>query len=111
MIRHGDFASADFEAMRLASELQALSVEYINESFFAEEDLNLDNLTLANFMKEMEKARDGGPVAAFEFNRQLSKILQGVIPQVMNPQQPGQQTQPGQPQGQQQPPTSGQQGG
>lgn len=85
MRRVGDFAQLDFYAMRLAEELQALSTQYINEAFFAEEDLNLDNLTLANFLKEAEKARDGGKVAELEFNRQLAKIIKGVVPMILNP--------------------------
>lgn len=87
MIRVGDFAQLDFQAMKMAEELQAMCVSYINDAYFAEEDLNLDNLTPARFIAELEKARDGGPVAQFEFNRMLSKIIEGVIPQVMNPQQ------------------------
>ena len=88
MRRHGDFAQSDFAAMRLAEQLQSLSMQYINEAFFAEEDLGLDNLTLDKFFKELEKAKDGGPVAEFEFNRQLTKIIQGVIPMVTQPQEP-----------------------
>ena len=85
MRRVGSFAQADFQAMRLAEELQALSTLYINESFFAEEEINLDNLTLANFLKEAEKARDGGKVAELEFNRMLAKIIKGVVPMILNP--------------------------
>ena len=87
MHRVGDFAQLDFQAMRLAEQLQAMCVSYINDAYFAEEDLTLDNLTPAKFISELEKARDGGPVAQFEFNRMLGKIIEGVIPQVMNPQQ------------------------
>lgn len=90
MRRIGDFSQADFEAMRLASQLQALATEYINDAFFAEEELNLDNLTLHNFVTSLDKAQDGGPVAVLEFNRMLSKIIAGVVPQVINPPQQGQ---------------------
>lgn len=90
MRRIGDYAIADFAAMRLAEEMQALSVLYINEAFFAEEELNLDNLTLNNFLKEMQKAKEGGPVAEHEFNRMLAGIVKQAVDMTMNPPQPTQ---------------------
>lgn len=89
MRRIGDYAQADFAAMRLAEELQALSVMYINDAFFAEEELNLDNLTLTNFLKAMESAREGGPVAETEFNRMLANIVRQAVGTVMAPPQEG----------------------
>lgn len=83
MNRIGNFAQADFQAMRYADQLQALAVSYIQEAFFSEEDLNLDNLTPTKFLQELEKARDGGPIAQLEFNRMLGKIIMGAVPMVM----------------------------
>ena len=71
--------------MRLAEQMQALAMEYIQEAYFAEEDLNLDNLTFNAFVKAADAAHEGGPIAQNEFNRMLTKILQGVVPQIMNP--------------------------
>lgn len=88
MRRIGDFAQADFAVMKLAEELQAMSTLYINEAFFAEEDITLDNLTYSNFLKEAQKAREGGPVAQQEFNRMLAKIVQNSVGMVLNPPQP-----------------------
>ena len=87
MRRIGDFAQADFFAMQLAEQLQALSMQYVNEAFFAEEEINLDNLTLSNFLKEASKAKEGGPIAEQEFSRMLAKIVQGAADMVMNPPQ------------------------
>lgn len=84
MRRIGSLAQADFEAMKLGDQMQALCVMYLNKVYFAEEDIALDNLTLEKFLSESQKARDGGPIAQYEFNRQLTKILSGVIPQVMS---------------------------
>lgn len=83
MQRHGSFAQADFQAMRYADQLQALAVSYIQEAFFSEEDLNLDNLTPTKFLQELEKARNGGPIAQLEFNRMLGKIIMSAVPTVM----------------------------
>ena len=85
MRRIGSFAQLDFLSMQLAEQMQALSMEYIQESFFAEENIGLDNLTHALFLKEMEKAKEGGPIAQNEFNRQLAKIIQGIVPSILNP--------------------------
>ena len=89
MRRIGDFAQADFFTMRLAEELQALSMQYIQEAYFAEEELNLDNLTFANFVKAADAAQEGGPIAQKEFDRLLAKIIKGATDQVLNPPQKG----------------------
>lgn len=75
-----------------------MAVQYIKKVFLAEEDINIDNLTWNRFSKAMDDAQQGGPVAKVELDRQLAKILKGVLPQVLNPQPPGQgdQGQPGQ---------------
>lgn len=83
MRRIGDYSQADFSAMRLAEQMQAMATQYINDAYFAEEDLNLNNLTWDNFVKQMDAAKDGGPVAMLEFNRQLAKIIQTAVPQVL----------------------------
>ncbi len=93
MNRIGDLSQADFESMRLAEQMQALSMEYINEAFFAEEDLNINNLTWNRFMDAVDRAKDGGPVAQNELDQMLLKILQPIAQQVMNPPQPGAQGQ------------------
>lgn len=90
MIPIGDFAQADFNAMRAAIELQGYLMDYINDAYFAEEPLTIGNLTYARFLKEYEKAVDGGPVAMKELNRQLAVILQPVAQQVMSQPQQGQ---------------------
>lgn len=91
MRRIGDFSQADFQAMQMADQLQALSVGFIKEAFFAEEELNIDNITETKFFKELDKARAGGPVAQYEFNRMLGDLL---VQAVQRTQQQGQ----GQPQ-------------
>ena len=97
MRRFGDFAQADFYSMRLAEQMQTLAMQYIHEAFFAEEDLAMDNLTWNKFQKAMDDADQGGPVAKVELDRQLIKILNGVMPGVLNPQpQGGQGQQPSQ---------------
>lgn len=85
MRRIGDFSQGDFEAMKLADQMQALAVGFIKDAYLAEEDINIDNLTLDRFLTELDKARSGGPIAQYEFNRQLSKVLMQVVPSVMNP--------------------------
>lgn len=90
MRRFGDMAQFDFYSMRLAEQLQTLAMQYIHEAFFAEEDLAIDNLTWNRFSKAMDDAQQEGPVAKVELDRQLAKILKGVLPQVLNPQPPGQ---------------------
>lgn len=89
MRRIGDFSQADFAVLRLAEQMQALAVNYLNEAYFAEEDLNIDNLTWDRFVKAWDEAKDGGDIGMYEFNRQLAAIIQGVIPQVLNPPQEG----------------------
>lgn len=85
MRRIGSMAQLDYFSMQLAEQMQALSMQYIQDAFYAEEDIGLDNLTHALFLKEMEKAKEGGPIAENEFNRMLSKIIQGVVPMITNP--------------------------
>ena len=85
MRRIGSFAQLDFLSMQLAEQMQALSMQYVQEAFFAEENIGLDNLTHALFLKEMENAKAGGPIAENEFNRQLAKIIQGIVPSILNP--------------------------
>lgn len=84
MIPIGDFARADFAVMRQAQELQGLVMDYIQDAYFAEEDLNLNNLTYARFMREYENAKAGGPLAMEELNTQLAGLLGPIIQQVMS---------------------------
>lgn len=86
----GDFAKADMNAMRLAQELQAQAMSYIQDAFFAEEELNANNLTPARFMREYEKARDDEGLMN-ELNRQLAAIIGPIIPLVFAPPEQGQQ--------------------
>ena len=88
----GDYARADFAVMKLAQELNAQIMDYVQDAYFAEEELNLGNLTYARFMKEYEKAKDGDDLAKSELNRQLGAILAPLIEQVMAapPQEGGQ---------------------
>lgn len=86
MIPKGDFVKADFAAINMSVELQGLAMDYIMDAYFAEEKLNINNLTYANFMKEYEAAKDGDELAKSELDRQLLAILQPVIQQVMTPQ-------------------------
>lgn len=79
----GDFARADMGAMLLAQQLQGLVMDYIQDAYFAEEDLNLGNLTYDRFLKEYEKAKDGDTMN--ELNRQLAAIIGPVIQQVFMP--------------------------
>ena len=58
-------------------------MDYVMEAFFAEEDLNLNNLTYDRFIKEYEKAHAGDDLAKSELNRQLGAILGPLIEQVM----------------------------
>ena len=83
MRRVGSYSQADFASMRMADQLQAMALDYINDVYFAEEDITFANLTPAKFQAELDKARDGGPVAMQEFNRQLAKILGEVLPQAL----------------------------
>ena len=78
----GNMARAEFEVMRLAQLLQGQALDYVMEAFFAEEDLNLNNLTYDRFMKEYEKSRAEGTTD--EFDRQLAAILSPVLQMVLS---------------------------
>jgi len=67
----------------MAQELQGLVMDYIQDAYFAEEELNLGNLTYARFMKAYEDARDNDMTD--ELNRQLAAIISPVIQQVFMP--------------------------
>ena len=75
--------------MKLAQELQGKVMDYINDAFFAEEDLNLNNLTYTRFMKEYDRARNDGTLD--ELDRQLAAILSPVIQMVLSQPPEGQQ--------------------
>ena len=79
----GDFAKADMRVMLLAQELNGHVMDYINDAYFAEEPLNLENLTYDRFMKAYEKAHDAGPEAIDELNQQLAGILAPIFDQFM----------------------------
>lgn len=90
MRRIGDYSQADFAALRLAEQMQALATQYITEAYFAEEELSLGNLTWNNFIKAADEAKDGGPIAMNEFNRMLAKIISGAVPEALAPPEEGQ---------------------
>lgn len=92
MRRIGDYSQADFQAMQMADQMQALAVSFIKEAYFAEEELNLDNITEKKFMQALDKARTGSSVEKYEFNRMLGDLL---VKAVQQGQQQGQQPQQG----------------
>ena len=87
----GDFARADFAVMLLAQELQGRVMDYVSDAYFAEEELNANNLTYERFMRAYEKAHDGGDAEMQELHRQLAGILSPLFDQFMAmPMQEGQ---------------------
>lgn len=84
----GNMARAEFEVMRLAQELQGKALDYVMESYFAEEDLSLSTLTYARFMKEYERARTEG---FDDLDRQLAAILTPILQQVLSAPPEGEQ--------------------
>lgn len=89
MRRIGDFSQADFEALKLAEQMQALATSYIKDAFFAEEDLQLDTLTETKFIKALEQARNGGAVEQYEFNRMLGNMIVQAVQTVQQQSQQG----------------------
>lgn len=92
MRRIGDYSQADFQAMQMADQMQALAVSFIKEAYFAEEELNLSNITETRFVKALDGARTGSSVEKYEFNRMLGDLL---IQAVQRGQQQGQPPQQG----------------
>lgn len=79
----GNFARAEFEVMNLSQQMQGRVMDYINDVYFAEEELNINNLTYERFMREYEKAQAGGDESMSELNRQLAGILSPIIDQFL----------------------------
>ena len=92
MRRIGDYSQADFQAMQMADQMQALAISFIKEAYFAEEELNLSNITETRFVKALDSARTGSSVEKYEFNRMLGDLL---IQAVQRGQQQGQPPQQG----------------
>lgn len=89
--------------MRMAGEMQALALKYIEDAFESDEDISLNSLTYDRFIDALDTARQSGPEAEAELNRQLAKIVHQAIQQAMSAPPPG--AQPGQ--GQAPPPPQG----
>ena len=93
----GDFSKASFRATEYAEMLQGLALDHIKKTFQAEElGLDLDNMTLGEFMRAHLEAEEGG--TREEFERMLAAKLAPLLDQMMAQQQGGPQ------QGGQQPP-------
>lgn len=84
----GDFARADFAVMQLAQQLQGKAMDFIQEAYYAEEDLSLNNLTYDRFMKHYDRARTEG---FDDLDRQLAAILSPILQQVLSAPPEGEQ--------------------
>ena len=91
----GDFSKASFRAMEYAEMLQGLALDHIKKTFQAEElGLDLDNMTLGEFMRAQLEAEEGG--TREEFERMLATKLAPLLDQMMAQQQQQPQQQGGQ---------------
>jgi hypothetical protein len=85
----GNFARLDVAASELAAEMQGLCMDYLQETFLAEEDVTLQGLTWQKFFKLYEAAK-ADPAKKAELDRMLGQAIGPAVQMALQPPQQGQ---------------------
>ena len=96
----GDYSKASLKSVEYANTLQALAIESIKKSFNSEIELDLNSMTLGEFMEALSTADANGTRAEFEAKlaAQIGPVID-MVEKAQQPQQPAQSIIPSAPPG------------
>jgi hypothetical protein len=81
-------AGMNFEVIRRAEAMQALTMQHINNEFEVDRKVqDLRDLTYEDFLRDIERGRAGGPKGIEELNTRYSRLLLPLMQQVLQEQQ------------------------
>lgn len=81
----GDYSRASIKAMEYANTLQGLAVDSIKRMFNSEEEIDLNDVSLAELARARMEANN--PTERAKLDTQLAKQLIPILDQVLNPPQ------------------------